>query len=196
MISPLPGEQELLDRCAKGDTAAFGPLVTHYETVIFNLAFRMLGNREDARDVAQETFVRAFRKLADFEGRARFATWLYTIAVNQSRSQLRRRAAGMRKSEVQMSALDSNDDEHRYDPPGDDPAPDDRLRAQEARGQIEQAIAELDEDARAIVVLRDIEELDYASIADVLGCSRGTVKSRLHRARCELRQKLTRLATR
>ena len=195
MIEPLPSEAELLTRCAKGDTGAFGKLVNHYENAVFNLVFRMVGNRHDAEDVTQEVFIRAFRKIRTFGGRSSFATWLYSIAANQSISERRRRSAKSRKGSVQMSVLDSNDNGTAYDPPGDGPAPDTKLQASETHRQIEQAIAELDDDFRTVVVLRDIEELDYSTISDVLGCSRGTVKSRLHRARLELRQKLQGLLT-
>ena len=195
MISPLQSETELLTRCAKGDTGAFGKLVSHYENAIFNLVYRMVGNRHDAENVTQEVFIKAFRNIRTFGGRSSFATWLYSIAANQSISERRRRSAKSRKGSVQMSALDGNDDGAVYDPPGDGPTPDAKLQASETHRQIEQAIAELDEDFRTVVVLRDIEELDYNTISDVLGCSRGTVKSRLHRARLELRQKLQGLLT-
>ena len=190
MLEPLPSESELLERCAKGDAGAFGKLVSHYENAIFNVVFRMIGHREDARDVTQEVFVKAFQKIRSFEGRSSFATWLYSIAVNRSLSERRRLAARSHRSEVQMSALDNNEADSPYDPQGDGPAPDARLSSDETRRQIEQAVAGLDDDHRAVVVLRDIEGLDYASIGKVVGCSKGTVRSRLHRARVELREKL------
>lgn len=196
MLEPLPNESELLDRCAKGDAGAFGQLVSHYENTIFNVVFRMIGRREDARDVTQEIFVKAFRKIRSFEGRSSFATWLYSIAVNRSLSERRRLAATLRRSEVQMSVFDNGETGSSYDPPGDEPAPDARLRSSETRRQIEQAVAKLDDDHRAVVVLRDIEGLDYESIGKVLGCSKGTVRSRLHRARVELREKLRPLLAR
>ena len=155
MVSPLPSEPELLKRCAQGDTEEFGRLVTHYQDAIFNLVFRMIGNREDARDVTQEVFIKAFRRIRSFEGRSSFGTWLYSIAVNQSISERRRRSATSRAGQIQMSLLAGEKTESGYDPPGNGPAPD-----------------------------------DYSSISNVLGCSRGTVKSRLHRARLELRRKL------
>ncbi len=190
MVKPLPSEPELLRRCAKGDTAAFGTLVSHHQGAVFNLVLRMLGDRETARDATQEVFIKAFRKIRSFERRASFGTWLYSIAVNQCISERRRRTTRSRKSEVQMSALDSEQDNAAYDPPGDSPAPDDRLGADETRRQIEHALTELGHDCRTVVLLRDVEGLDYNSIAEVLGCSKGTVKSRLHRARLELRHKL------
>ena len=190
MISPLPGETELLKRSAEGDADAFGPLARHYQGVIYNLALRMLGNAEDAADVTQEVFVNAFRKVRSFEARSSFATWLYAIGVNQARSHQRRQGVRARAGEVTMSSLEPKREEAAYDPPGDGPAPDERMRAQETRRQVERAIAELDHDHRAVVVLRDIEGLDYRAIAEALRWSVGTVKSRLHRARLELRQKL------
>ena len=196
MLEPLPNEPELLDRCAKGDAGAFGQLVTHYENTIFNLVFRMIGRREDARDVTQEVFVKAFRKIGSFEGRSSFATWLYSIAVNRSLSERRRLATTLRRNEVQMSALGNEEAGSPYDPPGNELAPDARLRSDETRRQVEQAVATLDDDHRAVVVLRDIEGLDYESIGTVLGCSKGTVRSRLHRARVELREKLRPLLAR
>ncbi len=193
MISPLPSEPELLRRSAKGDAGAFGMLVTHYQDAIFNLALRMVANREDASDVAQDVFLRAFRKIRAFEGRSSFMTWLYSIAMNESISLRRRKAAGSRKRELQMSVLDGRDADAMYDPPGHAAAPDDGLERAETCRQVEQALAELDENYRSVVVLRDVEGLNYASIGGVLGCSVGTVKSRLHRARLELRLKLGRL---
>ena len=194
MIGPHPNEPELLKRCGRGDADAFGRLVSHYENTVFNVALRMVGNRHDAEDVAQNVFIKAFRKIRSFGGRSSFATWLYSIAVNESISERRRRSAKSRKGAVQMSVLDGNDGDP-YDPPGDGPAPDGRMQAGETHRRIEQAIAELDEEYRGVVVLRDIEGLDYRAIGEVLGCSRGTVKSRLHRARLELRQKLRGLVT-
>ncbi len=196
MVTPLPNESELLKRSAKGDTEAFGKFVTHYEDAVYNLAYRMIGNREDAEDVAQDVFVKAFHRIRSFEGRSSFATWLYSIAVNESISERRRRqAAGLRGKTLQMSSLGSRDGEAAYDPPGRDPEPDERLHANETRRQIERAIAELPDEYRVVVVLKDMEGLGYADVGRALGCSRGTVKSRLHRARLQLRQKLQGLLT-
>jgi RNA polymerase sigma-70 factor, ECF subfamily len=190
MITPLPNEPELLKQCAGGDTGAFGQLVTHYEDVTFNMVYRMVGNREDARDVTQEVFIKAFRRIGSFESRSSFVTWLYSIAFNQSISHRRRMGAKSRAGSVQMSVLDGADDGAKFQPAAGGPAPDGRMLSAETRQEIENAIDKLDDDHRAVVILRDIEGLDYNSIGDVLGCSRGTIKSRLHRARLELRQRL------
>jgi RNA polymerase sigma-70 factor (ECF subfamily) len=191
MVDPLPNEAELLGRCAEGDTAAFGTLMEHYQDAIFNLVYRMVGNREDAQDVTQEAFIKAFRRLGSFQGRAKFGTWMYSIAVNQAISHRRRQMAKSRAGRVQMSALDGSGDDATFDPAADGPEPDQRLHREELLRQIESAIDDLADDHRAVVLLRDMEGLDYARIGEVLGCSKGTVKSRLHRARLELRHKLS-----
>ncbi|MFW6159441.1 MAG: RNA polymerase sigma factor [Planctomycetota bacterium] len=189
MVEPLPNEAEVVRESARGDGEAFGELVNHYQNAIFNLVVRMLGNREDARDVTQEVFLKAYRRLRSFKGRSRFATWLCSIAVNQSISERRKQSAASRRGGVPMSVLEG-DDGRSYDPPGDTAGPDESLQAEETMQQIEAAIDELSDDYRSVVVLRDIEGLDYRAISEALGCSRGTIKSRLHRARLQLRRTL------
>jgi RNA polymerase sigma-70 factor (ECF subfamily) len=195
MVDPLPNETELARRCADGDAEAFGSLMTHYQDAIFNLVYRMIGNREDAQDVTQEAFIKAYRRIGSFEGRARFGTWMYSIAVNQAISHRRKGMAKSRAGRVQMSVLDGPGDDAAFDPPGGAPDPDDRMSRAELMRQIESAIDELADDHRAVVLLRDLEGLDYKRIGEVLDCSRGTVKSRLHRARLELRRKLNAILT-
>ena len=193
MIEPLPSEAELLRRSRRGDAEAFGKLVTHYQDAVYNVVIRMIRNPEDARELTQDVFLRAYRRIASFQGRSSLATWLYSIAVNHSISERRRRAAASRAPEIQMSALGGQDTDSAYDPPAAGPAPADRLNAAETHREIQRVLAELDDDYRSVIVLRDIEGLDYSAISDTLGCSRGTVKSRLHRARLQLRGKLRHL---
>ena len=170
MIAPLPDEAELVRQSAQGNADAFEKLVCHYQDTVYNLVLRMVGHREDARDVTQEVFIRAFRNIGGFDGRSRFITWLHSIAVNHAISERRKQAAAGRDGQFQMSAVAGED--APYDPPGASPEPDRRLQAEDARRQIERAIAELPDDYRAVVVLRDIEELDYQSIGETLNCSR------------------------
>ncbi len=188
MIAPLPNEAELVKQSARGNADAFGKLVSHYQDTVYNLVYRMMGHREDAMDITQEVFLRAFRNISGFEGRSRFITWLHSIAVNQAISGRRKQSAAGRAGQLQMSAIAN--EESAYDPPGAVCEPGQRLQADDVRRRIEQAIAELPDEYRAVVVLRDIQEMDYESIGEALSCSRGTVKSRLHRARLELRKKL------
>jgi len=171
-----------LDRLRAGDAPAFEELVMTYQHRVFGVALRMLGNRAEAEDVAQEAFVRAHRALGGFRGDAKLSTWLYAIT---SRLCLNRLASGERRMARQG--------EHallRLSDAG--PRPDAALERRELETALGRAIAELPEDRRIVVVLRDIEGLSYEEIAQVLELELGTVRSRLHRARSELKEKLER----
>lgn len=190
MSTPLPGELDLLSRSAKGDADAFGKLVSHYQNDIFNLVCRMIGNKDDAMDITQETFISAYKNIGAFEGRSKFNTWLYSIATNRAISAMR--AKGSRPS-AQMSALEGDDGRSAFEPAAKTNTPVAQLEVTETQLQVQQAISELEEDYKTVVVLRDIQGLDYEEIGEVLNCSIGTVKSRLHRARTELRTKLAKM---
>jgi RNA polymerase sigma-70 factor (ECF subfamily) len=171
-----------LDRLRAGDAPAFEELVMTYQHRVFGVALRMLGSRAEAEDVAQEAFVRAYRALGAFRGDAKLSTWLYAIT---SRLCLNRLASGERRMARQgEGAL------LRLSDAG--PRPDAALERRELETALGRAIAELPEDRRIVVVLRDIEGLSYEEIAQVLELELGTVRSRLHRARAELKEKLER----
>jgi RNA polymerase sigma-70 factor (ECF subfamily) len=171
-----------LDRLRAGDAPAFEELVMTYQHRVFGVALRMLGNRAEAEDVAQEAFVRAHRALGGFRGDAKLSTWLYAIT---SRLCLNRLASGERRM-----ARQGEDALLRLSDAG--PRPDAALERRELETALGRAIAELPEDRRIVVVLRDLEGLSYEEIAQVLELELGTVRSRLHRARAELKEKLER----
>ncbi|HEX9747328.1 MAG TPA: sigma-70 family RNA polymerase sigma factor [Methylomirabilota bacterium] len=171
-----------LDRLRAGDAPAFEELVMTYQHRVFGVALRMLGNRAEAEDVAQEAFVRAHRALGAFRGDAKLSTWLYSIT---SRLCLNRLASGERRM-----ARQGEDALLRLSDAG--PRPDAALERRELETALGRAIAEVPEDRRIVVVLRDIEGLSYEEIAQVLELPLGTVRSRLHRARAELKEKLER----
>jgi RNA polymerase sigma-70 factor, ECF subfamily len=171
-----------LDRLRAGDAPAFEELVMTYQHRVFGVALRMLGNRAEAEEVAQEAFVRAHRALGDFRGDAKLSTWLYAIT---SRLCLNRLASGERRLTRQ-----GEDALLRLSDAG--PRPDAALERRELETALGRAIAELPEDRRIVVVLRDIEGLSYEEIAQVLELELGTVRSRLHRARADLKEKLER----
>jgi RNA polymerase sigma-70 factor (ECF subfamily) len=171
-----------LDRLRAGDAPAFEELVMTYQHRVFGVALRMLGNRAEAEDVAQEAFVRAHRALGEFRGDAKLSTWLYAIT---SRLCLNRLASGERRLTRQ-----GEDALLRLSDAG--PRPDAALERRELETALGQAIAELPEDRRIVVVLRDLEGLSYEEIAQVLELTLGTVRSRLHRARADLKEKLER----
>lgn len=157
--------------------------MTAFQHRVFGVAVRMLGARADAEDAAQEVFVRVHRGLAGFRGDAKMSTWLYAIT---SRVCLTRLASGERRIE-----RDSEDVLARM--PSGHPDPAARLERQELEAALHRAIDELSEERRIVVVLRDLEGLSYEEIAEALELEMGTVRSRLHRARSELRDKLEKL---
>jgi RNA polymerase sigma-70 factor, ECF subfamily len=181
----------LVERVRGGDMDAFAMLVGKYQDQIYNTCWRMCGHVEDARDLAQEAFFRAYQGLASFQGQSGFYTWLFRIAVNLTLSH--RRKAGYRRAQSldQVADPDGAAEPLRdrvADPAADPPGA--RLLAAEMHQHVEQALQELDPDHRAVIVLRDLEGLDYAEIAAILEVAPGTVKSRLHRARLSLREHL------
>ena len=154
-----------------------------YQHRVFGVAVRMLGNPAEAEEVAQETFLRAHRALAEFRGDAKLSTWLYAIA---SRLCLNRIASGERRlSRARVDGLDRL-------PAGEGGEPGADLERSEREAALHRAIAELPEDRRIVVVLRDLEGLTYDEIAAALSLEPGTVRSRLHRARLDLKEKLER----
>ncbi len=173
---------EFLERLRAREAGAFEVLVRTYQHRVFGVALRMLANSAEAEEIAQEVFVRAHRSLAEFRGEAKLSTWLYAIT---SRLCLSRLGAGerrlARRGEEALLRL--------RDPEG---GPDAAAEQNELEAALHRAIAELPEDRRIVVVLRDLEGLSYEDIADALGLELGTVRSRLHRARADLKGKLER----
>jgi RNA polymerase sigma-70 factor (ECF subfamily) len=183
VAEPIAGDSaELLARLRAGDRRAFEDLVREQQHRVYGVALRMLGNAAEAQDVAQEVFIRAHRGLAEFRGDARLSTWLYTIA---SRLCLNRLAGSERRlTRHGEDALERLADVR--------PGPDQALEREELEEALHRAIAELPEERRIVVVLRDVEGLAYEEIAEVLELPVGTVRSRLHRARLDLKEKLER----
>ena len=180
MREGLADEASLLARLRASDGRAFEELVTTYQHRIFGVALRMLGNRAEAEDVAQETFLRAHRGLGEFRGEARLGTWLYAIA---SRLCLDRLASGVRRHE-------RSDDLALAQAPAEGTDAAGALERGELEAALREAVAALPEDRRIVVVLRDLEGLNYEEIAEVLGLPLNPVRSRLHRARQDLKAKL------
>lgn len=177
-------DPELIAAALAGQQQAFGQLVIRYQDRLFNGVVRMLRCEELAADVVQDTFVLAWRKLDRFAGRSGFYTWLFRIARNQALSRLRARKPMASLDDQEWSAADRVI--------SGEPAPDAELQKEDDRMQLEQALARLSEEHRSILVLREMEELDYEQIAEALGVPVGTVRSRLFRARLQLRDELTR----
>ncbi len=191
-VSSQPGVDEsvLVSQAREGDTAAFAELVRRYEGKIFRLAQHVTQNREDAEDVLQETFMKAYEHLDQFKGDSKFYTWIVRIAVNQALMKLRRR-----KSDRSVSLdeqIDTGEDTVVREIAAWDEDPERQFSREELGGILDSAIQSLDPPYRSVFMLRDIDELSTEETAEALGLSIPAVKSRLLRARLQLREKLTR----
>ncbi len=183
-------DAELIHRSKDGDADAFGDLVLRYQNRIFATVYRILGNSEDAREMAQEAFFRAWSKLDTFREGARFSTWLYTITLNLTRSELRKRKTRRHIRPISMNVQFGGEDGRTIEPPSEDEGPLQALGQAELHRLALKEVEMLDPEAREVIVLRDMQELSYEEIADVIGCPIGTVRSRIHRARGQLRDRL------
>lgn len=187
MHAPLPiDDQTLIERSRRGDVAAFEPLVAKYRDRAWRLAFNILRDREDAWDVTQDAFIRAWQALPSFRGQSAFYTWLFRIVVNVASDRARQRAARGRAFGTER--VPEEDWERAMIDEG--AAPDDEARRAEERERISRALAALPEHHRTIIMLSDLEGLSYREIAEVLDIPMGTVMSRLHHARKRLRDVL------
>src|SRR5690349_10455736 len=165
-----------------GESQAFGTLVDRYQTRLLNFVNRTIGDRERAEDLVQEVFIRVFRHLHRFDQSKKFSTWIYTIASNLAKNELRNRS---RNPLVLFQTLKKNwDADHRpLEWEDTQYKPDDLFRKRHLRRKVEEAVAQLPEHHRIVFVLREMEGKTYEEIADITGCNLGTVKSRLNRAR-------------
>lgn len=177
----LVDEQSLLLRAKQGDQAAFGGLMERYEKLVYHQALRLLGNPEDAADVTQEAFFKAWRGLPSFQGESAFSTWLYRLTGNAAIDLMRRERK--RRGDLSLDDTQGDWDRRLADPA---PLPERRLEGQELRQAVAGALALLSLEHRQILVLREINGASYEQIGQVLGLPAGTVKSRVARARLAL----------
>jgi len=183
-------ESVLVAQAKEGDTRAFGELVRRYEGKIFRLAQHVTQNREDAEDVLQETFMKAYEHLDQFKGDSKFYTWVVRIAVNQALMKLRRRKTD--KSVSLDEQIDTGEDTVVREIAAWGEDPEEQFSREELGEILDTAIQSLEPPYRSVFVLRDIEELSTEETAEALGLSVPAVKSRLLRARLQLRERLTR----
>lgn len=191
-VSPPEENGELVKNFLSGDKRAFDRLVLKYQDRVFNLCYRFLGDYQEAEDLAQEIFVKIYRRLRNFRGDSALYTWIYRIAVNDCKNKLTSRQYRRRR---RMVRLDNPGGENICPPEiGEDRlTPRAIVEGKERQFLIQKAINSLPPEQKMVVVLRDIEGLPYEEIARVSGLNLGTVKSRLFRARAELREKLKEL---
>lgn len=181
-MANAPDDNHLIRAALAGNPDAFGRLVARYQDRLFHAMVHISGTPEDARDSVQDAFVQAFLKLESFRGDSAFYTWVYRIAFNLAASRRRRTRPSL--------SLDDDAPGRALQVPASTGAPSGRLEQQEQAEQVRTALAGLDEEYRTVLVLREMDELSYEEIAEILDMPIGTVRSRLHRARGQLRELL------
>ena len=176
-------ELEIIGRVQQGDANAFELLVLEYEKNVFNLALRMMKNREDAMDAAQDAFLKAYNSIDNFRGDSKFSVWLYRIVSNVCLDALRKRS---RRAENSLSVEDDEGDETQLDIPDEDLSPQTLLERKLSIEAVRRGLDSLPRDHRQILLLREIQGLSYEEIGQILDLEPGTVKSRIFRARKKL----------
>jgi RNA polymerase sigma-70 factor, ECF subfamily len=181
----------LVKRLRARDPRAFRTFVDAHQDLVFNLVYRMLGDRHEAEDVSQEVFVTIFKAIDRFRAESKLSTWVYRIAVNHAKNRLKYLA---RRRADRRTSLDDVSEGELYRAAGSlNPRPDHLAMGHELEVLVQQAMGSLNDDYRLILVLRDIDTLSYEEITEITGLPMGTVKSRLHRARSALKEALDRL---
>lgn len=188
------GDDELARQVREGDSSAFDDLVLRYQTRIFNLTYRILNDHEEASDLTQEIFVKVHGAIGKFRGESSFSTWIHVVATNMCRNRLRK-VRRIRSFETvsldEQVETESGPMAPQLADPGQEPR--ELIERQEVREFVQRALAQLPEDFRMVMVMRDVQSMSYEEIAAAMDCSKGTVKSRLFRARDMVKEKLRRL---
>lgn len=182
----MENEHELINQAKNGNLEAFEALIISYEKLVYNIIYRMMGNQEDTYDLSQETFIKVYTKIHQFDGISKFSTWLYRIATNTCLDELRRR-----KGKEPLSLDQEIQEEEGYITPEQEDKSkniEEKILAKEQEQMIEKALAQVNETNRATLVLRDVEQLSYDEISEILNISLGTVKSRIARGRQQMKK--------
>jgi RNA polymerase sigma-70 factor (ECF subfamily) len=185
-------ERSLLRRLRDRDERAFRELLEAHKDRVYNITFRMLGNRAEAEDVAQEVFISVFKTIDQFREESKFSTWLYRVAVNHCKNRIKYLARRHDRDRDELDETSHQTNGAVAGAPVRAARPDRALEGAQMERLLQEAIGNLDDDHRIVVVLRDVEDLSIEEICEITGLPDGTVKSRLHRARLALRKKLQR----
>jgi RNA polymerase sigma-70 factor (ECF subfamily) len=181
-------DYELVCRCQNGDIDAFEALVKKHQKKMLNIAYRMIGNYEEACEAVQDAFLAAYRATRKFRGESRFSTWLYSIMINLSKNRLKQVKARIHREGLSINnPVESCDRQFRSDPPAQQPSIVEQLEKREVQGAVQECINILEDEYREVLVLRDVQGFSYEEIRDILKIPDGTVKSRLFRARDALK---------
>ncbi|MCL2838429.1 MAG: sigma-70 family RNA polymerase sigma factor [Oscillospiraceae bacterium] len=174
-------EAELIHKAQTGDVRAFEQLVEEYQQSVFNLAYRMIGNHEDAADMAQEAFIKAYFNLSKFKGNSKFSTWIYRIATNSCLDEIKKRKKTPTYSMSDSIEIEEGEITREIEDKSSNI--EENFEREEQLKMVNKAIGRLQENHRIIIIMRDVNNMSYEEIAEILKCSTGTVKSRISRAR-------------
>ncbi len=183
-----PSDEELIERFQKGDLYAFDLIVKRYKDQLLNFVYRFVGNQEEAEDIVQETFLRVYRKRRAYKRIAKFSTWIYTIAGNLARTELRRR-----KRRKLFSVTDMGFEDRDYEISDEGYNPESQVDGLITEEIIQREIQNLSPKFREVIILRDVQELSYEEISKIIKVPIGTVKSRVNRGRLKLQSRLKHL---
>jgi RNA polymerase sigma-70 factor (ECF subfamily) len=183
-------ELDLVKRCQAGDTEAFDELVTRYRARVFGMIYNMVHSEQDAWDLAQESFLKAWKSIGRFRGQSSFYTWIYRIVMNVTIDWLRKKQVKGGGAEFDDAIQLKEIDPASKTVPKSETLPHQAMEREEIRARIEKAIGQLSPEHRAVILMKEIDEMQYHEIAEALGCSIGTVMSRLFYARKKLQSLL------
>ena len=182
------GDADLVSLCKKGNVDAFEVLVLKHQKMMINIAYRMIGNYEDACEIVQDAFISAYKGIKNFEEKAKFSTWLYTIVVNLSKNRLKQTKT---QQYYEGSSIDdpivTDKSQINVDPASGEPSIIERLERKDVQQHVQECINSLNSEFKGVIILRDIQGFSYDEISEMLKISEGTVKSRLFRARYALK---------
>ena len=184
-------ERDLIRRAKQGDMLAFEELILKHEKIVYNLALRMMNYSEDAKDISQEVFLKAYRSLSNFDERSAFSTWLYRITHNTCIDEMRKRKGKQSFSLEEELENEEGSMQRQIADEGD--TPEESLLRAEQKNEILQALDNLSEEHKAAIVLRDVKGLSYEEIAEILEVTLGTVKSRISRGRNQLKNEILKI---
>ena len=184
-------ERDLIRKAKQGDMLAFEELILKHEKIVYNLALRMMNHSEDAMDISQEVFLKAYRSLSNFDERSAFSTWLYRITHNTCIDEIRKRKG--KQTYSLEEDLESEDGSMQRQVADDGDTPEESLMRKEQKSEILRALDNLSEEHKAAIILRDVKGMSYEEIAEILELTLGTVKSRINRARNQLKSEILKI---
>lgn len=189
VVTVTLNDQQLIQDCLSGQTESFGELVLRYQDRLFNSLVKILGSRDEALDVAQDAFTQAYQKLSTFRGDSQFYSWLFRIGFNAAITQQRKKK---RRNAVSLDNIKDNT-RQEISENREDLCPSHSMQLTEQQTMVHKVLSELSDEYRIVIVLKEMEGNSYEEISQLVGCPVGTVRSRLHRARLELKERLSRV---